>query len=71
MNRHFLPADWHDPEHPLYKLARPLSAGTASLRFQLDRGLQAAPDGGATAYRPTRAGSAEAPHKEMAAAEIQ
>jgi len=45
LDRRFLPADWHDPENPLYKLARPLSVGTASPRFQLDRRLQAAPDG--------------------------
>ena len=25
LDRRFLPKDWHDPENPLYKLARPIS----------------------------------------------
>jgi hypothetical protein len=28
MEKRFLPNDWHDPENPLYKVARPVSGST-------------------------------------------
>jgi hypothetical protein len=42
MDWRYLPADWHDPEFPLYKLPRPLSAATANPHFLLCRRPKAA-----------------------------